>query len=267
MRRLRAGAAARPASGASAATRRFCAATVLAFATLGARPVTHVAVEPAEPKPLAASTVLAKYAKALAAVVRPHAISFSYTVEQLGLRNMEQTHRVYRSGLDERDETLGVDGYTLPRPSVRIIANRTYRYDIKAVAPAPSSYRFVYTGKFVHGRSFTYVFRTAAYGTPAFRVTGIEIDGTHFLPSLVRFTMTSADVRGHGEIAYMSDGLYWVVRDAQVSAQLASGTLAHEHIAWGDYSFPVALPPSTFDAPNVHASEELENADAPASSP
>jgi hypothetical protein len=250
-----------------AAAARTCVATALTFATLGARPVTHVPLEPAEPKPLAPATVLAKYAKALGAVARPHAISFSYTIEQLGLRNMEQTHRVYRSGLDERDETLGVDGYTLPRPSVRIIANRTYRYDVKAVAPAPSSYRFVYTGKFVHGRSFTYVFRTAAYGTPAFRVTGIEIDGTHFLPSLVRFTMESADAHGRGEIAYMSDGLYWVVRDAQVSAHLASGTIAHEHIAWGDYSFPIALPPSTFDAPSVHASEELENAGTPATAP
>jgi hypothetical protein len=247
--------------------RRACAVAALAFATLGARPAMHVPVEPAEPKPLASATVLANYAKALGAVARPHAMSFSYTIEQLGLRNMEQTHRVYRSGLDERDETLGVDGYTLPRPSVRIIANRTYRYDVKAVAPAPSSYRFVYAGKLRHGRSFTYVFRTAAYGTPAFRVTGIEIDGTHFLPSLVRFTMTSADARGHGAIAYMSDGLYWVVRDATVSARLASGTVASEHIAWGDYSFPSALPPSTFDAPNVHASEELESSETPVTPP
>ena len=72
--------------------------------------------------PLEPATVLARYADALAALKHPAAISFEFSVEQLGLRNLEQTHRVYRSGSDERDETLSVDGYALNYPAVRSFA-------------------------------------------------------------------------------------------------------------------------------------------------
>lgn len=243
-------------------------AALLALATLGARP----APRPAPLAPagkLAPDIVLARYARALATLERPHAIAFDYAVEQLGLRNMEQTHRVYRSGLDERDETRNVDGYELKRPSVRILANRTYRYDIAATAPKPASYRFAYAGAYPHGNAYTYVFRTASFATTPFDVTEVEIDGTHFLPSLVRFKIAGDAARGSGELAYAPNGRYWVVVNAQVSAHLANGTTAHEHIAWSDYSFPTSLPPSTFEAPHPHAVEETEagSGAAEASSP
>jgi hypothetical protein len=164
---------------------------------------------------------------------------------------MEQTHRVYRSGRSERDETLIVDGYELQAPSIRIITNRNYRYDIAAVAPRPAAYRFVYTGAIPRGPSFTYVFRTAPFGRPAFAVTEVEIDGVRFLPSAVRFKLAGDDARGSGTLAYESHGGYWVVRDAVVDARLTSGATAHEHIAWSDYSFPSSLPDSTFEAPHA----------------
>jgi hypothetical protein len=222
------------------------------------RPVPHVRAIPAGPKPLAAAVVLAKYAAALRALERPNAISFDYAVEQLGLRNMEQTHHVYRSGLNERDETTIVDGYELRRPSVRIIANRTYRYDIAAVAPTPSAYRFVFNGAVARGSSFDYVFGTSSLAARPFAVTEVEIDGTRFLPSVLRFKIVGGDARGSGRLGYAAEGRYWIVRDAQVSAHLASGATAHERIAWSNYSFPSALPPSTFAAPSAHASEEFE---------
>jgi len=233
------------------------------LATLAARPVPRSTPAPAGPRPLAAQAVLAKYARALHAVERPSAISYVYAVEQLGLRNMEQTHRVYRSGLNERDETLIVDGYTLKRPSVRIIANRTNRYDIAAVAPKPSSYRFVYRGTVAHGGAYAYRFATAPFGGSAFAVTEIELDGARFLPLVIRFKIAGGDARGQGELAYEPNGRFWVVRDARVSAHLKGGATANEHIAWSEYSFPSGLPESTFEAPHQHAVEELVPASTP----
>jgi hypothetical protein len=171
---------------------------------------------------------------------------------------MEQTHRVYRSGRSERDETTNVDGYELQRPSVRIIANRTYRYDIAAVAPTPATYRFELRRAVARGSSFDYVFTTASLGARAFAVTEIVIDGSRFLPSIVRFKAAGGDAHASGELVYAPTGRYWIVRDARVSAHLASGAVAREHIAWSDYSFPSALPPSTFAVPSARASEGYE---------
>jgi hypothetical protein len=232
---------------------RFCARAAagiaLALATVAARAVPRAESAP-HAHPLSATAVLARYAHALATVKRAPVVAFDYAVEQLGLRNMEQTHRVYRSGRSERDETLIVDGYELQAPSIRIINNRTYRYDIAAVAPRPGAYRFVYTGAIAHGSNFIYVFRTAPFASPAFAVTEVEIDGVRFLPSAVRFKLAGNNARGSGTLAYESHGGYWVVRDAVVDARLTSGATAHEHIAWSDYSFPLSLPDSTFEAPH-----------------
>src|SRR5208283_1629385 len=54
--------------------------------------------------------VLAQYALALKAVTAPKVVVFSYTISQVGASNIEQHHRIYRSGLDVRDDTLSVDG-------------------------------------------------------------------------------------------------------------------------------------------------------------
>ncbi len=234
---------------------RAVAGIAIVLATVAARPAPRDEQAAPHPHRLSASTVLVRYAGALATVKRAPVVAFDYSVEQLGLRNMEQTHRVYRSGRSERDETLIVDGYELQAPSIRIINNRIYRYDIAAIAPRPAAYRFVYSGAIARGSSFTYVFRTAPFGRRAFAVTEVEIDGARFLPSAVRFKLAGDDARGSGTLAYESHGGYWVVRDAVVDARLTSGATAHEHIAWSDYSFPSSLPASTFEAPHPLGSD------------
>jgi hypothetical protein len=207
------------------------------------------AAPPAGTEALLPNAVLARYATSLAKLRRPKAITFDYSVEQLGLRNMEQTHHVYRSGLAERDETLIVDGQPLPLPAVRILANRTYRYDIGAIAPTPATYAFAYAGTVVAGDGFGYVFRTERRAPAAFAVSEIQIDSRTFLPSIVRFKIAGYGARGSGELDYGLSDAYWVVREAQVNAHLTSGALAHERITWSNYQFPPSLPPSTFEAP------------------
>ncbi len=174
-------------------------------------------------------------------------------MEQLGLRNIEQTHRVYRSGLSERDETLVVDGYTLRQPAVRILTNRTNRYDIAAVSPKAADYVFTSAGVIRDASGYTYVFRTAPKGTPGFNVNEIEIDGRSFLPSLVRFTIAGDGARGSGQLAYGTSESYWVIRAAAVSVHLSNGSVAHERIEWSAYRFPPSLPASTFEAPRALA--------------
>jgi hypothetical protein len=228
------------------------AALALVLAPLGHRgavPAPHATRLPP-------AVVIDRYVAALHALQAPPMQSFDYTVEQLGLRDMEQTHHVYLSGRRERDETTIVDGYTLTRPSVRIIADRNNRYDVAAIAPKPSTYSFLYRGAVVNGGRVLYVFKTVPLAPSGFAVSEVDIDGTHFLPSRIYFKLAGAVAHGSGVLTYGPSDRYWVVRDAQVNAHLANGTSAHEHIAWGGYSFPTELPPSTFDSPNTHTVEQ-----------
>ncbi|MBD5656552.1 MAG: hypothetical protein IAI50_15430 [Candidatus Eremiobacteraeota bacterium] len=224
-------------------------ACVLLGARAASRPVQTRAVA------LPPGVVLQRYAAALAALPRPKSISFDYTVEQLGLRNLEQTHRVYRSGLRERDETVVVDGYVLTRPAIRIFNNRTYRYDISSIAPKAATYAFVFAGVVRTNDGYGYVYRTAARAPGSFAVSEIEIDGRTFLPSIVRFKIAGGGAHGSGALQYGRSELYWVVREVRVNARLTDGTTAHERIAWTNYQFPTGLPPSTFDAPHAVATE------------
>jgi hypothetical protein len=205
---------------------------------------------------LSPAVVIERYVAALHALEAPAAQSFDYTVEQLGLRDMEQTHHGYLSGRRERDETTIVDGYVLTRPSVRIIADRNNRYDVAAIAPKPAAYSFLYRGAVVNGAHVLYVFKTMPLSPSGFAVSEVDVDGTHFLPSRIYFKLAGDVARGSGVLTYGPSDRYWVVRDAQVNAHLANGTTAHEHIAWGGYSFPSELPPSTFDTPNTHTVEQ-----------
>jgi hypothetical protein len=206
------------------------------------------------PGPLGPRVVLARYARALARLKHPPTLAFNYSVEQLGLRNMEQTHRVYRSGRSERDETLIVDGYPLPRPAIRIFADRTYRYDVSGIAPRAPGYRFVFDGAIPRGSSsYDYVFKTVALGATSFAVSEVLIDGARFLPARIRFKIAGAGARGSGQLTYEAVDGYWVVRQALVDAHLSSGATAHERIAWSDYSFPSSLPKSTFTPPRARA--------------
>lgn len=219
----------------------------LALATLGAHPA---------PRPSAAlladlppSLVLSRYEAALASLTRPKALSFDYTVEQLGPRNLEQTHRVYRSGVRERDETVVVDGYTLKRPAIRIFTNRTYRYDVGSIAPTSDAYSFAYAGVVRAPSGYAYAFRTERREPAAFAVSAVDIDGRTFLPAVVHFKTATDGARGSGVLQYAGFASYWLVREAQVDAHLENGTLGHERIVWSNYQFHQSLPPSTFEAP------------------
>ncbi len=229
-------------------------ALALVFAPLGHRGAAPVAAPHASR--LAPAVVIERYVAALQSLKAPATQSFDYSVEQLGLRDMEQTHHVYLSGRRERDETTVVDGYTLTRPSVRVIADRNNHYNVTAIAPKPSAYSFLYRGAVVNGAHVLYVFKTVPLAPSGFAVSEVDIDGTQFLPSRIYFKLAGDVARGSGVLTYGPSDRYWVVRDAQVNAHLANGTTAHEHIAWGGYSFPSELPPSTFDTPNTHAVEQ-----------
>ncbi|GAC1546847.1 MAG: hypothetical protein NVS3B16_18120 [Vulcanimicrobiaceae bacterium] len=199
------------------------------------------------------AVVFHAYLVALAKLRRPKAVSFDYTVSQLGLREMEQTHHVYRSGLNERDETLVVDGYTLKAPAVRILRNRTYRYDVTSVAPRPAQYAFAYGGATLANGAPTYRFHTIPRASRAFQVLDIELDGGTLLPALVRFRTAGGGARGEGTLRYARVDAHWVVREARVTAKLANRKVARERIVWSNYRFYEALPKATFDVPKPKA--------------
>ncbi len=199
--------------------------------------------------PLEPATVLVRYGEALAAVKHPGALSFEFSVEQLGLRNIEQTHRVYRSGHKERDETLSIDGYALKNPAVRIFRNRGYRYDIATLAPKPQAYDFAYSGVERVGNHYAYSFVTKLRGPASFSVTGVTIDGQSYLPSVLHFHATGGNARASGRLHYVGSQGSWVVSEATADALLPSGKLSHERIVWSKYRFPESLPPSTFREP------------------
>lgn len=228
----------------------FFAAIVLAAVGAGLQPLAGAAEPPLRLTPAA---VLARYDQALATLKRPPTLSFEYSVEQLGLHNIEQTHRVYRRGLNERDETLVVDSYTLKAPEVRILANRTNHYDVAAVAPKVADYSFAFAGTRRDASGFTYLFHTTPRATQSFAVGEVEIDGRTFLPSLLRFKIAGGGARGSGELAYGLTDAYWVIRSAVVSVHLTDGVTAHERIEWSNYRFPPSLPDSTFTAPRALA--------------
>jgi len=199
----------------------------------------------------APADVLRGYFSALAALRRPKALSFDYTVSQLGLHDMEQTHHIYRSGYHERDEMMIVDGHTLTAPSVRILRSSTYRYDVTTVAPRASQYVFAFGSRTRGQGAGTYSFRTKARSARAFQVVEIEIDGHTLLPAVVHFRVAGGRARGNGTLRYGRSDTRWVVREARVTAKLANGATAHERIVWSNYRFYDALPHETFEAPKV----------------
>ena len=56
--------------------------------------------------PFDSQLVFRNYARALAMVEPPAYAIFSYAVSQAGPNDIEQRHRIYRAGLDVRDETI-----------------------------------------------------------------------------------------------------------------------------------------------------------------
>jgi hypothetical protein len=195
---------------------------------------------------LPAATVLARYAEAIAAVQAPKVVAFDYTLEQSGARDLQQEHRVFRSGLRERDEILSVDGKKLEPPIVRIFSGKRDRYSIVTLAPRPAQYTFTYVGPKRVGHHVDYVFDLDAKVASAFAVTRVTIDGVKFLPTSIVFATGSH--AGHGEIAFAQSEKWWVPVLATAHATVANQG-ASERIAFSAYRFPLALPSSTFNVP------------------
>jgi len=189
--------------------------------------------------------VLARYAAALAALVPPHAISFEYTLEQTGARDLLQEHRVIRRGTDQRDEILAVDGRKLDPPAVRITHGRRDRYDVAVLAPKLDAYGFHFVGSVRDGRHEDYVFETTPLGAgTAFRVTEVTIDGITYLPSSIAFATDAHN--GTGTIDFGRAENFWVPTVATARATYAK-LAAQERITFTSYRFPTALPPGTFE--------------------
>jgi hypothetical protein len=66
------------------------------------------------------------------------------------------------------------------------------------------------------------------------------------LPNAIRFT--TAVRAGSGTITFGRVQKYWMVLTASAKATYAK-LAAEEHITFGSYRFPTALPPSTFEKP------------------
>ncbi|MGD1065826.1 MAG: hypothetical protein ABR975_03330 [Vulcanimicrobiaceae bacterium] len=194
------------------------------------------------PPALAPATVLAKYQTALAAVREPHTFAVSYTLEQTGTRSLEQTHHIFRSGGDERDEVVAVNGTKATQPEVRIFHGRPYRYAVSRLAPRPGAYVFAYVGPRKDGHHVDYVFKLTPTRAGAFTLTTVAIDGVTFLPAAVTFVTGHG---GHGRVTFGKSGEYWVAMSAEASAQAGDGE-AHEQLTFEDWHFISELPRSTF---------------------
>jgi hypothetical protein len=206
----------------------------------------QIVAGPVSPEPypqLAPSAVLRRYAEAMHALKEPSVISFDYTLEQTGPRTLSQTHRVFRSGNIERDETLTSNGQRLTRPIVRIFRGRRNRYTVRLLAPRAADYDFAFVGPLHDGRHLDYVFRVTPKHVMQFKVTNVTIDGLRFLPVSIDFATALSD--GSGSIAFGSNARWWVPYVATARAMVADD-LATEKLTFYTYRFPPSLPPSTF---------------------
>ena len=212
----------------------------------------------AGPAQLDSQYVLQRYVLAVANVVSPKVVVYSYTVSQVGPSSIEQRHRVYRSGTSVRDETVWVDGMTLRRKIVRF-SHRADRYAVGRFAPRPDTYQMLFLGTTRDGRHLDYVYEA----TPLSKASGawidrLTIDGQNFLPRAAHFHTSGTDAQGTGNIEFAPFGKYWMPIAAVAQARV-KGKPARELITWSDYRFPSSLPPSTFQPP-----EPLPHATSPA---
>ncbi len=199
--------------------------------------------------PFDSQIVLERYELEMGDLVSPRAMIFSYTVSQAGPTDIEQRHRIYREGLDVRDETIAVDGQTLSRKIVRV-GQREDRYVLARIAPRVSTYGFVFVRTIRDATHVDYVYEATPLAAAAsgFIIRRVTIDGERFLPRTIVFTTSGPTAQGKGQIDYAPSGKYWVPQTVSVDAQI-NGKPARERITWSDYSFPPHLPPSTFIGP------------------
>ena len=201
---------------------------------------------PTPPPAVAPSTMLGRYAEALAANRTPSVLSFEYAIDQTGPHDLQQTHRVFRSGNSERDELLSVDGKRLNPPSIHIFLGHRNRYSIEALAPRPEAYAFRYVGTIRDGRHLDQVFETTPRTVSEATVVQVTIDGVTALPVAIRFVTRSHG--GRGIVTFGPVQKYWMAIAATATATVAKNP-AMEHLAFSRYRFPAALAPATFSTP------------------
>ncbi len=196
--------------------------------------------------PLDSQTVLQRYAAALANLTPPKAEIFTYSVSQAGPFDIEQLHRIYRSGIEVRDETLDVNGVPLRHKIVRI-SRRADAYAVTALAPRVDAYELLFLDTIPDGGHLDYLYQAVplARAATGFTVDRVTIDGESFLPRAIDFHSNSATASGSGRIEFGPFGEYWMATAASVSAVVAGG-VARERITFADYRFPAVLPRSTF---------------------
>jgi hypothetical protein len=198
--------------------------------------------------PLDSQVVLERYAARLLATEPPKVLIFTYSVSQAGPRDIEQTHRIYRSGELVRDETLSVDGQALKQKVTRIGRYRN-RYTVDNLAPRLTQYAFLFQRAVRSGNSWTYQYRAIPLGSPgSFVVEGLTIDGRSFLPAAIQFHTGNAVAKGKGAIDFSRSGKYWVPTMVNIEARVG-GKPARERITFAGYQFPASLPKSTFQGP------------------
>ncbi len=228
-------------------TRRFFTMLLAFVAFSGAAPKVAVPVD--------SQIVLQRYELEMTDLSTPKAMIFSYSVSQAGPTAIEQRHRVYRQGLEVRDETIAVNGQQLSRKVVRI-GHRPDRYTLARLAPRTAAYAFVFVRTAKLGNHLQYVYDATPLETSAsgFVVKRLIIDGERFLPSTIAFSTAGAVAHGSGQIDFAGAGKYWVPLSVNVDGEIA-GKPARERITWSDYSFPSNLPASTFQGakPLPHA--------------
>ena len=192
--------------------------------------------------------VLRRYAARLAAVKDPPTLIFTYAVSQAGPQDIDQTHRVYRSGDLVRDETLVVDGVT--QKFTRIARYRN-RYTLHNLAPRANSYAFLFVRPIRSPGRLDYLYRAVPLGPrAAFTITWMTIDGRTFLPREIRFHSIGVGALGDGTLTFTAAGKYWVPSSIAVQGRI-NGRAARERIVFGGYQFPPALPRSTFQQPRA----------------
>jgi len=192
--------------------------------------------------------VLRRYALALQSLQAPKVSVYAYTVSQVGASNIEQYHRIYRSGIAVRDETLAIDGIALHRKIVRF-SHREDPYNAVRFAPREDAYELLFLGTVKDARHVDYVYEATPLSHPGGAwIDRVTIDGVRFLPRVVHFHSTGLGVRGTGQVEFAAFGRYWMPVAAQALAQV-KGKPARERIVWSDYRFPESLPPSTFLQP------------------
>jgi hypothetical protein len=216
---------------------------------------THLSTPPppfvvSAPSVAAPALVLLRYAEALTRVSSPPALIFDYTVEQAGLHDIEQKHRIYRGKAIERDEMTEIDGRKLLAPSVRVMSGRTDRYDILAVAPRPERYALAFVRSQRNDGHFDYVFRAVSRTPGSFVVDRVTIDGQTFLPSVVTFHTAGGAAQASGQLSYTRFDGHWLIREASVKAAVGNNQV-REHLLWEEYQFPTSLPASTFTPPRT----------------